>query len=318
MKFIEFDINVYRNVGYTENKKDIKELKKQYEGVKMIKYNLLFKNEKDKILPLIYKPLLKDFLPFKYARYYDKRSFGKLYRYFLYMRHPIINLCISGNNPSNNFIPFSVKAIKIIFIGILMLFFNSLLITQKYLYDKFNFFNKKYNFKDMQLNDDIVYSEKMNYAISHSIGNSFYTYLIIFVIDIVLSLVLSVRFRIKNLLDEFYEIDSGKNGGVMNKNKKEQKNFEKELLKASDIKNIFLWTTVVLFVFIIAFFIYIINFCFSYKGEIPDLFFASFWSFLFYVIMPFFMNIFLVGFRILALDNSCEIIFELTKILIET
>ena len=199
-----------------------------------------------------------------------------------------------------------------------MLFFNSLLITQKYLYDKFNFFNKKYNFKDMQLNDDIVYSEKMKYAISHSIGNSFYTYLIIFVIDIVLSLVLSVRFRIKNLLDEFYEIDSGKNGGVMNKNKKEQKNFEKELLKASDIKNIFLWTTVVLFVFIIAFFIYIINFCFSYKGEIPDLFFASFWSFLFYVIMPFFMNIFLAGFRILALDNSCEIIFELTKILIET
>ena len=318
MKFIKSDINVYRNVGYTENKKDIKELKKQYEGVKMIKYNLLFKNEKDKILPLIYKPLLKDFLPFKAARYYDKRSFGKLYRYFLYMRHPIINLCISGNNPSNNFIPFSVKAIKIIFIGILMLFFNSLLITQKYLYDKFNFFNKKYNFKDMQLNDDIVYSEKMKYAISHSIGNSFYTYLIIFVIDIVLSLVLSVRFRIKNLLDEFYEIDSGENGGVMNKNKKEQKNFEKELLKASDIKNIFLWTTVVLFVFIIAFFIYIINFCFSYKGEIPDLFFASFWSFLFYVIMPFFMNIFLAGFRILALVNSCEIVFELTKILIET
>ena len=318
MKFIEFDINVYRDVGYTYDKKDIKELKKKYEGVKMIKYNLLFKNEKDKILPLIYKPVLKDFLPYKYARYYDKRSLCRLYKYFLYMRHPIINLCINGNNPSNNFIPFSIKAIKLIFIGILILFFNSLLINQKYLYDKFNFFNEKYNFKNMLLNDEIVYSEKMKYAIKHSLVNSLYTYLIVLVIDIVLSLILSVRIRIKNLLDEFYEIDSGKNGGVMNKNKKEQKNFEKELLRVSDLKNIYLWTTVVFYAFIMAFFIYIINFCYTYKGEIPDLFIASFWSFLFFIIIPFFTNLLLAGFRILALAEYCEIIFELTKNLIET
>ena len=318
MKFIQYDINAYRNVGYTPDKKDIKELKKKYEGVKMIKYNLLFKNEKDKILPLIYKPLLKDFLPFKYARYYDKRSLGTLYKYFLYMRHPIINLCINGSNPSNNFIPFSVKTIKIIFVGILMLFFNSLLINQKYLFDKFNFFNEKYNFKKMQLHDDIVYSEKIKYAIKNSFSNSFYTYLIILVIDIVISLILSVRFRIKNLLDEFYEIDSGKEGGVMNKNKKEQKNFEKELLKVSDLKNIYLWATVVFYIFIIVFFIYIINFCSSYKGEIPDLFFASFWSFLFYIIFPFFMNLILAGLRRVALTEYCEMIFELSKILIET
>ena len=318
MKFIKYNINAYRNVGYTPDKKDIKELKKKYEGVKMIKYNLLFKNEKDKILPLIYKPLLKDFLPFKYARYYDKRTLGQLYKYFLYMRHPIINLCINGNNPSNNFIPFSVKVIKIIFVGILMLFFNSLLINQKYLFDKFNYFDEKYNFKKMQLNDDIVYSEKIKYAIKNSFGNSFYTYLIILVLDIVISLVLSVRFRIKNLLDEFYEIDSGKEGGVMNKNKKEQRNFEKELLKVSDLKNIFLWTTVVFYIFIIMFFIYIINFCSSYKGEIPDLFFASFWTFLFYIIFPFFMNLILAGLRRIALTEYCETIFALTKILIET
>ena len=316
MKFLEFDVNVYRDVGYTNDQKDIKELKKKYEGVKMIKYNLLFKNEKNKILPLIYKPVLVDFLPYKYAQYYDKRSLGDLYKYFLCLRHPIINLCFNSNNISQNFIPFSMKAIKILFCGMLILFFNSLLITQQYLYEKFNFFNEKYDFKNMQLNDDIVYSEKIKYAIRKNSSNSFWTYIIVLIFDVVLSLILSVRFRIKNLLDEFYEIDSGKNS-VVNKNKKQEKNFEKELLNVSDLKNIFLFTTIIFFVFFIAFFIYIINFCHAYKAENPDLFFSSLWSFLFYISFPFITNFILSFLRHISLKEDCEFIFNISKILIE-
>ena len=316
MKFIEFDINVYRDTGYSYEQKDIKELKKKYEGIKMIKYNLLFKNEKDKLLPLIYKPLLKDFLPFKYARYYDKRTFCDLYKYFLFLRHPIINLFINENNICRNFIPFSVKAIKIIFFGVLILFFNSLLISQKYLYEKFSYFDDKYNFKNMQLNDDVVYSEKIKYGIKHNWINSFYAYLIILLIDIFLSLLLSIRFRIKMLLDEFYLIDSGKNN-VINKNKKEQKNFAKELLKCSELKKIYLWIVVIFYVFLIAFFIYLINFCHTYKGEIPDLFFSSLWTFLFFIIFPFFTNIIITLLRLVSLKENCEFFFEFSKILIE-
>jgi len=43
----------------------------------------------------------------------------------------------------------------------LILFFNSILITQKYLFNKFNYFDEKFNFQKMQLNDDITYSEKI-------------------------------------------------------------------------------------------------------------------------------------------------------------
>ena len=316
MKYIEFDVNVYRDIGYTYEQKDVKELKKKYEGIKMIKYNLLFKREKDKILPLIYKPLLIDYLPYKYAKYFDKRSLFDLYKYFLYLRHPIISLFINKNNVSQNFIPFSMKAIQIIFCGILILFFNSMLITQKYIFDKFNFFNEKYNFKNMQLNDDIVYSEKIKYAIKKNTSNSFWTYLIVILFDIVLSLLLSVRFRIKNILDEFYEIDSGRNS-VINEDKKQQKNFEKELLSVSDLKNIYIYTIVVFFAFLIAFFIYIINFCYAYKAENPDLFFSSLWSFLFYILFPFIMNFIIACLRFASLKEDCEFVYNISKNLID-
>ena len=316
IKYIKFDVNVYRDIGYTYEQKDVKELKKNYKGIKMIKYNLLFKHEKNKILPLIYKPLLIDFLPYKYAQYYDKRSFLDLYKYFLCLRHPLINIFINENNISRNFIPFSVKAIKIIFCGMLILFFNSMLITQKYLFNKFNYFDEKFNFQKMQLNDDITYSEKIKYGITHNGGNSFATYLIVLVFDIVISLILSVRLRIKNLLDEFYEIDSGKND-VINKDKMQQKNFEKELLKVSDLKNIYIYTIIVFFAFFIMFFIYIINFCYSYKAENPDLFFSSLWSFLFYVSFPFLTNLIMSALRYLSLQKDSECVFNISKILID-
>lgn len=316
IKFMEYDVNVYRNVGYTYEQKDIKELKKKYVGVKIIKYNLLFKNEKDKLLPIIYKPLLIDFLPFKYAVYYDKRNFCDLYKYILYLKHPIINLFINENNISRNFLPFPIKAIKIIFIGILILFFNSILITQEYLYDKYVHFDKKYNFKNMQLTDDVSYSDKVNYSMSHSAGNSFWTYIIIILFDILLTLLLSVRFRIKLLLDKYYNIDSGKND-VINKEKKEKANFEKELLNCSELKCFYIWTIVILLAFMIMFFVYLVNFCSTYKGEVPEIFFGSLWSFIFYIGFPFFTSILHAGIRIASLKSKIEVLYSISKILFE-
>ena len=136
------------------------------------------------------------------------------------------------------------------------------------------------------------------------------------IFDIVISLILSVRLRIKNLLDEFYEIDSGKND-VINKDKMQQKNFEKELLKVSDLKNIYIYTIIVFFAFFIMFFIYIINFCYSYKAENPDLFFSSLWSFLFYVSFPFLTNLIMSSLRYLSLQKDSECIFNISKILID-
>ena len=316
IKFIEYDVNVYRDIGYSYEQKDIKELRKKYEGIKVIQYNLLNKNEKTKLLPLIYKSLLKDHLPYKYGIYYDKRKFLSFYLYLLCLRNPIINLFINSNNNSQNFIPFSVKLIKIIFTGIMILFFNALFINQKYIYNKYNYFDEKFNFKKMLISDTINSSEKLIYSINHSFVNSILSYIIIMIIDSFLNWLFSIRRRVKNLLDEYYEIDSGRNSTVSRYNK-ERKNFEKDLLHVSDLKTIYIWITIIFYIFMIIFFIYLVNFCSIYKGVVADLFLGALWTFIIYIFMPFLSTLIISGLRYLGLKVKILFFYNLSRILME-
>ena len=316
MKFIEFDVNVYRDIGYSYEQKDIKELRKKYEGVKVIQYNLLNKNEKTKLIPLIYKSLLKDHLPPKYGIYYDKRNFCFFYFYLFCLRQPIVNLFLKINHNSSSFIPFSVKLIKLIFLGIAMLFFNALFINQKYIYDKYNFFDEKFHFDKLLLSDTINSSEKLSYAIKHTFVNSIFTYLIIMVVDMFLTWLFSIRRRVKNLLDEYYEIDSGRNSNVSRYNK-QRRNFEKDLLEVSDLKCTYIWITSIFYIFMIVFFIYLVNFCSTYKGVVADLFFAGLWTFIIYVLMPIFSSLFISILRFLGLKAKIHCIYNLSRILME-
>ena len=316
IKFIEYDVNVYRNIGYSYEQKDIKGLTKKFEGVKVIQYNLLHKNEKTKLLPLMYKSLLIDHLPPKYGIYYDKRNFCDFYYYLFCLRHPLINLFLNMNHKSSNFIPFSVKLIKLIFIGILILFFNSILINQKYIYDKYVYFDEKFNFKNLSLNDKINSSEKLIYAIKHTFFNSLISYAIIMVIDIFLTWLFSIRRRIKNLLDEYYEIESGKKENI-NSSNKEEKNFEKELVEVSDLKCMYIFITGFFFAFMIAFFIYLVNFCYTYKGVVDDLFLAGLWTFIVYIIMPVISSFIISILRYLGLKCKIIFIYNFSRILME-
>ena len=316
IKYIEYDINAYRDIGYSYEQKDIKELRKRYEGVKLIQYNLLNRNEKTKILPLIYKSLLKDNLPHKYGIYYDKRNFCNFYFYLFCLRNQVINLFINSNNNSQNFIPFSVKLIKFLFLLVMMLFFNSLFINQKYIYDKYTFFDEKFNFKNLLITDKINSSEKLKYAINHSFVNGLYAYLIVMVIDLFLTWLFSIRRRIKSLLDDFYEIESGRNTNVSRYNR-ERRNFEKELLEVSDLKNIYIWITAFNFVFIIIFFIYLVNFCSTYKGVVDDLFISFICTFIIYFLVPIISSAFITGLRFIGLNMKIKFFYDLSRSLME-
>ena len=315
IKFIEYDINAYRDIGYTYEQKDIKQLRKKYEGVKVIQYNLLNKNEKTKLLPLIYKSLLKDHLPHKYGMYYDKRNFFSFYFYLFCLRNPIINLFINSNHNSQNFIPFSVKAIKIIFTGMTILFINALFINQKYIYKKYTYFDEHFNFKNLFLSDKINSSEKLIYAINHTLVNSLLAYIIIMIIDIFLTWLFSIRRRVKNLLDEYYEIEIGR--ANISRYNKERKNFEKELLEVSDLKKTYIWITGFFYVFIIIFFIYLVNFCSIYKGVVDDLFISGLWTFIIYFFMSVFSSLFITGLRYIGLKLKIKLAYDLSRILME-
>ena len=316
MKFIEYDINAYRDIGYTYEQKDIKQLRKRYEGVKLIQYNLLNKNEKTKLIPLIYKSLLKDHMPYKYGLYYDKRSFCSFYFYLFCLRNAIINLFINSNHNSQTFIPFSVKLIKLIFLGMTVLFCNAMFINQKYIYNKYNFFDKKYNFKNLLISDTINSIEKLKYALNNTFGNSILAYIIIMVVDIFLTWLFSIRRRVKNLLDEYYAIESDKNSNTSRYNR-ERKNFEKDLLEVSDLKNTYMAITAFFYVFVIIFFIYLVNFCGTYKGVVTDLFLGGLWTFIIYFLMPIVSTLFITGLRYMAKKMKIECIYNLSRILME-
>ena len=316
MKFIEYDINAYRDIGYTYEQKDIKQLRKRYEGVKLIQYNLLNKNEKTKLLPLIYKSLLKDHMPYKYGRYYDKRGFCSFYYYLFCLRNSIINLFINSNSNSQTFIPFSVKLIKLIFLGMTILFFNAMFINQKYIYNKYNFFDKKYKFKNLLITDKINSAEKLKYALNNTFINSILAYIIIMIIDIFLTWLFSIRRRIKNLLDEYYIIESDKYSNVSRYNR-ERKNFEKDLLEVSDIKNIYMAITGFFYIFIIIFFIYLVNFCGTYKGVVIDLFLGGLWTFIIYFLMPIVSTFIITGLRFIAIKMKIECVYNLSRITME-
>ena len=266
-------------------------------------------------MPLIYKSLLKDHLPHKYGMYYDKRNFFSFYFYLFCLRNPIINLFINSNHNSQNFIPFSVKAIKIIFTGMTILFINALFINQKYIYKKYTYFDEQFNFKNLFLSDKINSSEKLIYAINHTLVNSLLAYIIIMIIDIFLTWLFSIRRRVKNLLDEYYEIEIGR--ANISRYNKERKNFEKELLEVSDLKKTYIWITGFFYVFIIIFFIYLVNFCSIYKGVVDDLFISGLWTFIIYFFMSVFSSLIITGLRYIGLKLKIKLAYDLSRILME-
>jgi hypothetical protein len=200
--------------------------------------------------------------------------------------------------------------------GISMLFFNALFINQKYIYDKYTFFDEKFHFDKLLLSDTINSSEKLSYAIKHTFVNSIFAYIIIMVVDMFLTWLFSIRRRVKNLLDEYYEVDSGRNSNVSRYNK-QRRNFEKDLLEVSDLKCTYIWITSIFYIFMVVFFIYLVNFCSTYKGVVADLFFAGLWTFIIYVLMPIFSTFFISILRFLGLKAKIHCIYNLSRILME-
>ena len=318
IKYIEYDINVYRDLGYAYEQKELMHLSKRYKRVKVIQYNLLNQNEKTKLIPLVFKNLLIDHLPFKYAVYCDKRTFCIFYYYLFCLKQPLINLFVADTKKEigKSFLPFSLKLIKIVFMGISILFFNSIFINANYIKDKFNYFDEKFNFSSMGKDDKISSSEKISYSIQHSFLRAIFAFIIILIIDIILTSVISLRRRIKNLLNKYFEIDSGKIKNI-SQHEKEKMSFEKDMVKITDTKCVNIWVTVLLNAFLVIFYIYVTNFCSVYKGVSSDLFFSGFITFLIYLIFPIFSTFIITIFRILSLKSKNECLYNMSKTLME-
>ena len=161
-----------------------------------------------------------------------------------------------------------------------------------------------------------IYFSMKNIILKHSFIKGILTYIIIVVIDIFLTWLFSIRRRVKSLLDSYYEIESGKNSMVSRYNR-ERKNFEKDLLEVSDLKKVYIWITGFFYVFMIAFFIYLVNFCSSYKGVVDDLFLGALWTFIIYFLMSIFSSFIITTLKYIGIKIKVRWIYDTSRFLME-
>ena len=253
--------------------------------------NVVINKEKIKINT---NKICMDFFPLEEVKNKEFRSFLGLYWNILSLRHSIINIFsfvkIFG---IMSFTPLTIKIIKIIFMLMLNLFINALILTQDYFTNKFYFFNKKYNIKNIYLENNIPISEKIVYSMNHSLPRILITFIICLIIEIFIEHIFFIER--KNYYNFF--ILKGFNDINITIN---------ILMKKIRIKYyIFIFIN---YLMMIPFFIYIANFSAVYISGYIDFIGAGIWTFILLQIYPFISSLLISILRYYGLkkyNNSC-------------
>ena len=209
-----------------------------------------------------------------------------IYITVLCIKQHIINFfsCLFKIDINNNtclhpesFIPLQMKINRFIFMIIVNIFFNTILLTQKYFIQKYNYFNDKYDLeKSADKNLIISAGEKISYAFGHCILNAIISFIICLIIQFIIGLIF---FSTKKKIDNVIEI----------KEKNEQ---EKEYcITMKKIKCLFIIFSVINFVVNLIFSSYLISFNSIYDKSTADFLIPSFITFLLLQIFPFISSI---------------------------
>ena len=237
------------------------------------------------------------------AKKYDKTSFFEFYCLILGLRQPIINLCVTNKciYLGEDYVPLTIKIIRFIFILSLNMFMNILHLNHKYFYRKFEYFDKKYDLKNIELQTKISSSEIFSYAFKNTFLMGFISFLICFLVQELLN-----RFIINNRV----EIDKLINSTI-GKVKDEK---IKEVLKKPRIKYIILVS--INFALMLVFFYCVTNFYAVYRGGIIDYIAASLITFIFIQIFPFILCLIFSLFRYFGIKKSNDKLYKIGQLLI--
>ena len=238
------------------------------------------------------------------ARVNKKTSFCEFYLFILGLRQPIINLFVSYKCTTlgDEFVPFSIKLIRFLFLISLNIFMNTLHLNHKYFYKKFEYFDKLYDLKNIFLENKISNSEIFSYAFKNSYLLGLASFVFCFLVQELLNrYIISNRKKIDNLLNS-------KNGKINTNDE------IKEILKKSRIKYIIV--VIFGFIFMFGFYYCISNFYAVYKGGIIDYLTASLWTFIFIQVFPFILCLIFAFLRYLGIKNSNNSLFKAGQLLV--
>ena len=244
--------------------------------------------------------LLLDYLSFQKAKKTDKRSFCYYYFHLLFFNQLILNLlscCIFSISIS--FIPFPLKLIKILFLYLINLFINVIMTNNKYMIDKYNYFNEKYDIENNEINPDI--NEKILYSIKNGKTNILISFIVCLVLQYILGCLLNIRKKIANIL-----LDEKSRFGDK----------DKKIIKIKDNLSCMINSfAIICLLIMIVILIFLTNYCVIFNGMIIDIISQSISSFIILQICPFVICFFVSLLRTLGLKYNCRLFFLLNKCL---
>ena len=239
----------------------------------------------------------------KEAKKFNQTSFWEYYCLLIGLRQPIINLFVMNKciYLGEDYVPFTIKIIRLIFLLSLNIFMNVLHLNHNYFYDKFEYFDKKYDIRNKSLEKGISSSELFSYAFKNSILISFISFVFCYLVQELLN-----RFIINNRKDIDKLINS-----TIGKVKDEKL---KEVLRKQRKKYIIL--SIINFALMLVFYFCITNFYGPYRGGIIDYLAAFLMTFIFMQIFPFVICLVFAVIRHFGIRNSNEKLFNIGQILI--
>ena len=239
----------------------------------------------------------------KDAKKFNQTSFCEYYCLLIGLRQPIINLFVMNKCTylGEDYVPFTIKIIRFIFMISLNLFMNVLHLNHNYFYDKFEYFDKKYDLRNKPLEKEISSNEIFSYAFKNSILMAFISFVFCYLVQELLN-----RFIINNrrAVDKLINSTVGK--------VKDEK--LKEVLRKQRKKYIIL--SIINFILMLVFYFCIINFYGPYREGIIDYLSAFLMTFIFMQAFPFVICLVFSIIRYIAIKNSNDKLFNIGQILI--
>ena len=237
------------------------------------------------------------------AKKFNKTSFFDFYFFILGLRQPIINLFVNNKCLclGDDYVPFYIKIIRFIFIISLIIFMNTLHLNHKYFYGKFEYFDNKYDLKNIYLDKGVPSSEIFSYALKHTAIFGFISFIICYLVQEILN-----RFLINNRkeLDDIINSTIGK--------VKDEK--IREILQKPRRKYIIIIS--VNFAFMIIFYYFITNFFGVYRGGIIDYLASSLITFIFIQGFPFILCLVFALLRYFGIKNSNQTLYKIGQLVI--
>ena len=224
-------------------------------------------------------------------------SLGGNYWLFLSIKQHIINYFseIKYCKITESYIPLTLRLIRSLFLFILSIILSILWLDQKYFEEKWNHFNEQYSLLSSQDEKvEIPLSERISYALSHTITSVIVDLIILIFADFIVGIVF---FKIREEVEKLLE-------------KSKLSKIQDFVLKTRKYNNIFYALN---FILVVIFFLSLAGFGVTYPGGVVDCMTSGIFAIFILEIVPFIWALILALFRYFGIKKKSKCMKEFSE-----